>query len=547
MKHLEEEICSLLRSCNIDCYEIDGNVKMKDLGIDIEDPSQVIEFDILVIAQNVGVIIEATAQTEGNKKKIDEFLSKANNFALAHRQNTLNLHALPKIPSSVKKRLAGIKEWRFVYVGTSEELETKQMLEAKFPNSKDLTIINSEDLAYLKFLIECLGEFARNDVLSHLKIDPVDTEAPKEILEVPAIQLEDKKISGSIDADVFLFQIPAYNLLQLAHIPRHGYDEYYPKGITNYQRLLKKEKLQDIAKMIKKGKSAYSFPNTVTIVLSDDVKIPSNRSSVKEITIPCTPRSLRIIDGQHRIFGYAQAGLSKNDLKKSKIMVVGLKFAKSRQQNKNEAKIFVEINREQTNVPNDLLLLLAYPTLGEKTPKALSAHVMYKLNAEQGGPLQNILATKPGLKRRRDSMPKPVQIVMMSKELAKMFDVDKNLKGSRAERNIEHLYKTMSKYFRILKNNFKEDWESTDSLIYSSKYMTAFVRLLVEYKKRQYSMDTIGTKIQRLRNRLARRVPRDEKGKPVDGIIFNGKYNLIPSIGQDQTTITKFILEYGLD
>ena len=545
MRRLEDRVCSILKSCDIDCFLIDGNMKMKDLGIKIEDPNEVIEFDVLTVVQDVGIIIEVTAQTKGNKKKIDEFLSKANSFALAHKNGTLNTRAIPRISRTTKRKLSGIKEWRFVYVGTSKELEKNQLTRAVFPNAQNLAIINSETLDYLEFLVECLGGFAQNDILHHLMIDPVDPEAPRESLEIPAIQLEGKKISGTIAADALLFQIPASDLLHLAHVPRYGYDEYYSQaGHSSYQRLLKPKKLEAIAKTIKKGKSNYSFPNTVTVVLPDDVRISPVKNPVKNMTIPYSRRSLKVIDGQHRIFGYAKSDLPRNDLKKSKIMVVGLKFKGGGKQAQNEAKIFVEINREQTKVPRDLLLLLGYPVLGEKTPVTMSAHVLSRLNNEKGGALQGMLATGAYIPKK-SAKSRPIEIVMISRELSRIFSADRNIKEKKHAQNVEYLYKTASKYFRMLKNNFDDDWKDDQSLIFSSKYIAAFVRLLVEYRKKEYSMDSIGKKIHRLRTRIIHDLP---KGRSKTGTaIFSRNQELIPSIKEDQTTIANFILKYGLD
>ena len=545
MKNLETAVCSLLQSCDIDCCLIDGNVKMKELGIKIDDPNQNIEFDILAVVENVGIIFETTTQSEGNKKKIDKFMNKINNFVAAHKQNTLNLNVFTKIPDHIQSKLPDIKEWRFVYIGTSEELEIKKIDSSKFPNSKNTVILNAKVLEYLQYLEECLGTFARNDVLSHLKITPIDPEAPRENLEITAIKLENKKISGSINADVFLFQIPASDLLYLAHVPRYGYDDDTIQDThINYQRLLKKEKLQDITKLIKKGQGSYSFPNTVTVVLPDDIHISEEGKSVKQLIIPCSRRSIKIIDGQHRIFAYARSELSDEHLKKSKIMAVGLKFSKKSQQNKEEAKIFVEINREQTKVPRDLILLLGYPVLGETTPIALSAHVISKLNDEAGGALQNILATKPHL--IKSSKSKPIEIVMISKELSKMFK-DKKIKNNLPQKNIDELYKITSKYFRILKNNFGDDWQDRNSLIFSSKYLAAFMRLLVEYNKRKYSQDTIGKKIQKLKKKLVEDILQSEDGRLKYTIVFSRNYKNIPPITMDVTTIAKFILKYGLN
>jgi len=282
----------------------------------------------------------------------------------------------------------------------------------------------------------------------------------------------------------------------------------------------------------------------VTLVLPDTVKISGGKEEdVKKITIPCDRRSINVIDGQHRIFGYAKSDLSQQDLEKCRIMAIGLRFAKSDNQNRDEAKIFVEVNKQQTKVPKDLLLLLGYPVLGETTPDALSATVLAKLNTQGKGPLQNRLATKSDITKKH-SIPKPIEIVMISNSLSKMFKADKKLQDGTPEEHIEYLFDLTSQYFKILKSNFAEDWNhDNESLIFSSKYLAGFVKLLVEYKKKDYGIDEIGNKIKQLKRNLLDGIQREEKYQRTK-IIFSRDHEIIPDIKEDQTTIANFILNY---
>lgn len=548
MKHqkLVDRIISLLESSDIECYDIQDNVKMKELGISTDDPNKNIEFDIMALAENIGIIFEVSTKEEKNEKKIKQFLNKARQIVKAHKSKKLNLNVFSQLSDDIKNRLTDVREWKFVYVGTGQEIENRKMEVYPVHRNNKLIIINNSLLEYLEYLQSCIGIYAKNDVFYHFGINPKDPEKPGRPIEPLAIKMDNKKISGNIDADVFLFQLPALDLLYLADVPRFGYDVngVYEKTNYNYQRMLKKNKLTKIVDLINTGKRSYSFPNTVTLVLPKTKRVSNKNGLIKKISIPYIRKSIRIIDGQHRIFGYAKSNLSKEDLADSKIMAVGLSFHNNSTQKKDAARIFVEINREQTRVPNNQLLLISYPILGDTKPKALSAYVLSKLNEEEKGPLQNILATKPTIKKKR-SQSKPIEIIMISNELSKIFKFDKKIKKGKHDVNIKYLTKLTSDYFKIIKNNFDEDWQNQNSLIFSSKYMAAFVRLLVEYRKRKYGRQTIGKKIAQMRKKLIKTTSNVKSDKT--DIIFSTDNKNIPSIGEDQHTIIEFILKHGLN
>ncbi len=567
---LDNELYNLMNSLKIECYHVDGNVKMKDLGIEIDDPNVPIEFDDIAVVGDVGIIFETTTEKEGNKKKIDTFYyNKFRVFVETHNKNKLIFNAFPSLTKTNKEKLKAVKTWKCVYIGTSDELLNKQLTQRKYPESSELFVINSEHFAYLNFLSDRLGKFGRGELLKLLDIENKDPEAPQRPIIVESLKLENKKISGTIDADVFVFQAPAVDLLKLSLVPRYGsLTSSMPEfGDDDYQRLLNKKKLESIAKIINKGKGNSSFPNAITVVLADDVNIAKNVSpTIKQISIPNYHGSIEVIDGQHRLYGYAHSKLSKKQLEQSKILVIGLKFnGNTTTKRKEAAKIFFQINREQTKVHNDLLYLLSNPVLGEIEPKPLAAKVLSNVNTVENGPLQNVFSTRPFLKKNKAGA-KPVKIVMVANELSKFFNKDNKDKteteklynsitteawGSyerkRPKKIIDEVEAILTEFFTIVKSVFNDDWDHDKSLLYSSKYLMAFVRLLIEYKKKGYVKSTIGKKLSQLKTSLTDEIKKKnnvllKKNK----IIFSVDYSSIPTKKEDQTKIANFILKHGL-
>lgn len=558
MTELDDAVCELLKSFGIDCYPVSGNVSMKKLGMDIGNEKEVIEFDALAAVQDVGMIIETTEQSKGNKSKINQFYRKANLFIDAHRRQQLNLDVF-SLSRAAKNKLSNVRIWKRLYVGTSDELLEKQLIASRFSNRENFLVINSENLSYLKFIADRLGRFGKNEMFEQMNIVLEDHESPSTRTEYTAIHLAGKRISGNIKADVFLFQAPALDLLNRARVPRYGSlkSEIPEYGGDGYQRLLTKKKLLSIADTIKRGGGQYSFPNSITVVLSDDVTVRSNGQDPAILGIPNRYGSIDVIDGQHRLFGYAHAGLSEAKLRQSKIPVIGLQLRGSPDnRNRDMARIFFEINQKQTGVPNDFLYLLSYPVLGETHHIALASHLISRLNTEVSGPLQNVFSTRPFIAKNR-SGGRPVKIVMVTNELARLLRPrsasgdgpyhniseaawDLYAKG-RPNKILDETYSLLDKYFRIVRDNFAEDWDSKESMIFSSKYMMAFTRLFVEYTLNNRTDAQIGKSIATLKNRLVRQ-SKYQGGEP----ILLASNDAVPNIKEAQQTVADFILKYGL-
>lgn len=567
---LDKTVVTLLKKFGIDCYPIDRNVKMRDLGINIVDENEVIEFDVIAKVGDYGLIFEATTQNSGNKGKIKQFYyNKFKNFKDAHEADTLNLNAFSKLKPAAISKLKKVKNWKALYVGTDAEIINSKLTESKFPNSEDLFIINSEHLKYLKFLADRLGKFGKYEFLRHLDIIEKDPESPDYPIEVKAIQLKNKKISGNIEADVFIFQVPATDLLDVSLVPRYGsLSKTLPEfGDVDYQRLLDKIKLKNIAKIIDKGQGSSTFPNAITIVLSKNVKVSKIDELIKKLTIPRNYGSVEVIDGQHRLFGYVHSKLSKNKLKNSKLIVVGLRFkGNESKRRKQAAKIFIEVNREQTKVKNELIYLLSQPVLRDNSATPLAARVISLLNTEENGPLQNVFHTRPFQQEPIEGV-KPVKIVMISDELSKIFNPENekrkgfkklyklfsssawnNLKSGKPKKIIEEALVEINNYFKIVKSNFNEDWSSNNSYLYSSKYMMGFVRLFIEYKKKGYAKNTIGKKISKMKTKLLTYLYSKEGKIKVksENLVFSKNYSNLPDLTRHQSEIADFILKYGI-
>lgn len=572
---LDKKLVKMMDVFEISCYHVDKNKNMKELGIDVSDPTLTIEFDILgIINGDIGIIFETTSDANGNLGKIQRFIDKCESFVDAHKKNKIDFKKFKNLSPGVITKLKKIKQWKRVYLGIGDELLEKNIHEGSFTEREDLTILNSEHMSYLEFLADRLRKYGKGEFLKKLEITLEDPEDPRNELAFTAIQLENKKISGNIDVEVFLFQAPAEDLLEISLVPRYGsLQPWAPEyGDDTYQRLLNKNKILSLAKMIEKGKGLSSFPNALSVVLTDEIDVKSTSIElVKKLTIPKTYGAIEIIDGQHRLFAYASTNLKKDQIRKSKLVVVGLRFKEQDIDKRRQlaAKTFVEINREQTKVPNELIYLISNISMGEITPVALAARVLSLLNRDLNSPLRNVFHTRPFQKKNR-SGGKPVKLVMVSNELARLFrsenktDTDPSIqnlyksfpipswnnliKRKNAKGLIEKGQELVNEYFKVVSDIFKEDWNSSESYIFSSKYMTAFMRLFIEYKKKDYDNVLMGKSLAKLKQNLINYVkvnPEDNEKPNPHSITLWRNYQSIPRLKSHPTEIIDFIISKG--
>lgn len=265
--------------------------------------------------------------------------------------------------------------WFFVTENVIWSAEDKKLAEKN--NIKRVTEL---ELPYFSQLTDHLGFAARYQFLAeYLK----DQKIPElEGIKVPATR-------GRLGGETFYtFVITPRQLLRIAFINHRTLAD--PEGLPTYQRLIQKARLKDIGKFIEKG--GY-FPNSLLLnfpksprfdILQKDVAADVHHGL---LYLPSTYKSAWIIDGQHRLYGYANIHKKYLDDKLIVVAFDGL-------QKVEEANLFVTINHEQKSVPKTLLDDLEGELMwGSEDPAerigALAARLIQQCAREIGGPFYN--------------------------------------------------------------------------------------------------------------------------------------------------------------
>ncbi len=256
---------------------------------------------------------------------------------------------------------------------------------ARVQNIKRVT---ENELPYYTQLVEHLGRAARFQFLAEFLKDQLVPGL--ENMKVPATR---GKLGGN---HFYSFVTTPRHLLKVAFVNHRTLDD--PEGHPTYQRLIQKSRLRDIGAFITAG---GFFPNNLLI---NFIKEPRFEILEKDITtgvhygqlyLPSTYKSAWIIDGQHRLYGYANLPDQYLDEKLIVLAFSGLK-------KNEEADLFVTINHEQRSVPKNLLDdLEGQLKWGSEDPRervgALAARLLQQLNRDLSSPFYNRF-TAEGLK-----------------------------------------------------------------------------------------------------------------------------------------------------
>jgi DGQHR domain-containing protein len=202
--------------------------------------------------------------------------------------------------------------------------------------------LSDYDLSYFSDSLEKVGSWALNDFYSYLEI------APKQVTNLTRDALQ-FYLGDNIRAYVYV-DTPS-NLLQYCYVSRRKKNE---KG---YQRIVEKGRIGNLANRINTG-NILAFPNSILISCSNESTICDNPKdkcdtpAPVKIKVPNHFCACRIIDGQHRLLGFAKANNATQSAHAMPVVLLeGIDL-------KDEMSTFIDINSGQRKIDKNLILVL---------------------------------------------------------------------------------------------------------------------------------------------------------------------------------------------
>ncbi|MDF2156690.1 DGQHR domain-containing protein [Algoriphagus sp. CAU 1675] len=201
---------------------------------------------------------------------------------------------------------------------------------------------DEETIQYYQDLTKHLGVSARFQLLGNLF----------EGQEIPEIQNQIPAIEGKMGGHTYYsFSIEPEKLLKIGYVLHRN--KANKKLMPTYQRLIKRTRLNSVQGFVEGG---GFFPNSIIVnLLTEGKKIRFERANTQVIDaisrigilfLPKKYRSAFIIDGQHRLYGYANSEYQKTN----SIPVVAFVNL----DRKDQVRLFMQINENQKPVPKNL-------------------------------------------------------------------------------------------------------------------------------------------------------------------------------------------------
>jgi len=370
--------------------------------------------------------------------------------------------------------------------------------------SPRIYIWNEDFIDYYEELYNFLNPYAKFSILGEMGIKPVQQNP----ISVPAFKVN---IGGM---DMYNFVMNPKDLLSVSYVARRERrEERY------YQRILNKNRLKSIKKYIDEENG--TFPNNIIISFRPDLGVkfkpikekysatdwPYLGVSYGILEFPRDYRSCWIIDGQHRLYAFA------NTQKWFNMPITAFDNIDL----ESQCKFFLDINKNQKPVDPDLLWDLNGDMIPSKTEGIISNIVK---NLNQSGPLfHKIFYPSVGIKKKKGL----IKISAMCISIKKRKLVDPFTSGKiknpfydeNHEKIVKKLSKSLSEYFEVLQVNLKTNWDlGKDGFILTNGGIGVFIGLF----------EKISERVMQQNSRIPNREDMDFYVKPLIKI-FKNKYD----------------------
>lgn len=427
---LEDEVWLLFKKMG--CAEMN-----KDRNFRIQAGPITKQIDVFAKDENNVFVVECKASVEG---------------APVSRKDIHEISNLKRdITDSIRKEYKD-RNIRVSFIIATRDMQWSEDNE-NLAKKNGIFVWKEADLKSYGELVEQLGVSAKFQIYSILFENKKIPELRE--IKVPAI------FGGGGEAKYYSFIIEPAKLFPFAYVHRR---ESAPNEVAaSYQRMVKRSRLKKIEEFISKG---GHFPNNIIISFTRDRKPRFDRKAkVGDITygiltFPPYYASAWVIDGQHRLYGYARSE------KKSKDTVPVLAFESLPV--KDQAKLFVEINEKQVAVTRNLLWDL-YPDIyhdseeKEHQIKRAISLIVRKLNSDPDSPLRDHIRIPSVLPKGKEITNLTMTTVCDAIEENNLINQEQTLLYTDDyDLTVDFACERLKVCFNVIGESFPEDWGKGD-------------------------------------------------------------------------------------
>jgi len=364
-EQLEDEVWSILAQMGFKEMS-----KGRNFTIAVEDGLPPRQIDVFAKDDESIIIVECTRCEEPSKKSMAGLTEKIK----AIRES---------IHKSVQKEYGRHVKLKVKFIIATRNISWRENDLAKCEEAQ-IAVITDGELNYYATLVQHLKHAARYQFLGHMfggkKIEGL----------AQTVVATRGKMGGNT---FYTFLIPPDDLLKIAYVGHKASRDI--ENLETYQRMLQPRRLKKIAEYINNG---GRFPTNIVLNFKTTKKKSKLKFEVKEgqeafgvLHVPPNYASAWIIDGQHRLYGYAYAREKQGFNKDSSVLPV---LAFENLSAEEEMNLFIEINSKQVKVNTGLLVEL-YADLHwnssdkEEAFQALLSRIASRLNSDHTSPLHD--------------------------------------------------------------------------------------------------------------------------------------------------------------
>ena len=400
------------------------------------------QIDVVAVDDDTVLVIECKASETPRKRSLQKELNETRALQQPIRDwiNTLYLE---------RRRVC------FIYVTRNIRWNGPDRERAK---EHQIAIIHDPQIKYYQKLSEIIGPATRHQLQADLF----------EGSPIQGLRATVPALKGTFGRKRFYqFAIEPERLLKLAYVSHRA--KIDDEAIGTYQRLLKKNRLKDIAQHI--NETGGVFPTNVVVNFRQPKPLRFDQSGPSgddptvfgTLHLPNTYKCAWVIDGQHRLYGFSLSERAS----KGKIPVLafdGLDPAE-------ELKLFVEINTKQVKVPKSLLVQLEPdlrlgPDDPEQDLRRLHSQLAVDLSMSDESPLYGRIASE------WDNIDKPLTLAQLVAGISGSQLVGYvrsgvpypgHLYGRDAQTTRERAKLTIEKYLSLFSEGAEEHWGRNSS------------------------------------------------------------------------------------
>ena len=364
-RQLEDDVWSLFYRMGFKVMNADRNLMVTG-----KDGSSRRQLDVFAKDDETVFIVECTHSRDGGAKSIKSLLDKIE----AVREDVIAA-VKAKFGRDCKLKVKLAIATRNVDVRTADR---DRALAAKVP------IITEADLEYFQRLTGILKAAARYQFLGRYLRDE----------KVEGLRTSLPATRGRVgDTTFYSFLISPHDLLRIAYISHMGRSN---DDLETYQRMVKPTRLKSIGAFIDEG---GTFPTNIVVNIKRDglrfeAKDKFGDTATGMLELPGQYGSAWVIDGQHRLYGYAYAGRDADEDRSVVSVLAYENLAASA-----EIKMFVDINTKQVKVQSNLVKeLISNLDIDDDDPRkrleAICARAVLNMGSDKASPLnERILLT----------------------------------------------------------------------------------------------------------------------------------------------------------